>query len=151
VKATLLAVDLGLTGGLALYREDGALVWARSFRFATVAQFKRALPRLLDECGALRFLYVEGDKHLGDLWARAAEKRGAETTRVTPETWRARLLKAQDRASGPRAKTVAERRAREVIEVLAEKKPTSLATDAAEAILIGLYGALAVGWLDRAP
>ena len=148
---TLLAVDLGLTGGLALYREDGALAWVRSFRFANMAQLKRAMPGILDECGELAHLYLEGDKHQGDLWARAAEKRGARATRVRPETWRAELLRAKDRASGARAKTVAERRAREVIEALAEKKPTSLATDAAEATLLGLYGAMSLGWLERAP
>jgi hypothetical protein len=41
--------------------------------------------------------------------------------------------------------------ARRVIEWSDAPRPTSLRHDAAEAILIGLFGVLELGWLDRLP
>ena len=45
--SSLLAVDLGLKTGLALYGEDGKLRWYRSKNFGTTARLKRAVYSLL--------------------------------------------------------------------------------------------------------
>jgi hypothetical protein len=49
------------------------------------------------------------------------------------------------------AKSTADDMARRVIEWCGAARPTSLRHDAAEAILIGLWGVLEAGWLDRVP
>ena len=53
--------------------------------------------------------------------------------------------------SGTQAKQTADELARRVINWSEAPRPTSLRHDAAEAILVGLWGALEVGWLERAP
>jgi hypothetical protein len=137
---TLLAVDLGRYAGLACFDDDGALVWFRSQNFGTITRQKKAIPRVLDECPGLTRVVVEGDKHLGDLWKRAAEKRGAKVSWVAPETWRAALFDAREMRHGADAKATALRVAREIIDASGAKKPrTPLVDDVAEAICIGAW------------
>ena len=148
---TLLAVDLGLRTGLALYGEDGRLLRYRSTHFPNVGTLKRALPRVLDEAPNLAWLVCEGDRHYGTIWARLAEKRGAKVLRLSAEHWRGDLLSERERGDGVRAKESADKIAREVIAAFGAKRPTSLTHDVAEAILIGLWGVLEVGWLSALP
>ncbi len=148
---TLLAVDLGLRTGLAVYGEDGRLLRYRSTHFPNVGTLKRALPRVLDEAPNLAWLVCEGDRHYGTIWARLAEKRGAKVLRLSAEHWRGVLLSERERVDGARAKESADKIAREVIAAFGAKRPTSLTHDVAEAILIGLWGVLEVGWLTALP
>jgi hypothetical protein len=140
----ILAVDLGLWTGLACYAVDEdapeRLVWFRSQHFASITVLKRAIPRVLDEVPGLSVLVLEGDRHLGDLWARLAQKRGARVVRVSPEQWRSVMLLPRDQRDGPTAKAAAVRVAHEHIEKSAAQRPrTALVDDAAEAILIGAW------------
>jgi hypothetical protein len=136
---TLLAVDLGLRTGLACFNE-GALVWFRSQNMGTLTRLKKAIPVVLDECEELSLLVVEGDRHLGDLWAKLAVKRGAEVRRVSPEVWRAELMLPREMRTGAGAKLVAQRKALEIIDASACKRPrTPLVDDVAEAICIGAW------------
>jgi hypothetical protein len=136
---TLLAVDLGLYAGLAAFNDDG-LLWFRSQNFSTITRLKKAIPRVLDECPLLHTVVVEGDRHLGELWQRAAEKRRAHTIWVRPETWRESLLLPREMRSGATAKENALRIAREIIDASPVKKPrTPLVDDVAEAICIGRW------------
>jgi hypothetical protein len=148
----ILAVDLGLWTGLACYArgdDDGGsraarLVRFRSQHFATVSALKRAIPRVLDEAPGLSLLVLEGDRHLGDLWAKLAEKRGARVVRVAPEVWRPAMLLPREQRDGPTAKAAAVRVARGIIEASAAKRPrTALVDDVAEAIVIGAWAARA--------
>lgn len=82
--AALLAVDVGVRTGIALYGGDGRLRWYRSHNLGSANRLKRALPTLI-----------------GD---------GTGVTHAT-----------------------------------------SLRHDAAEAILVGLWGALDLGWLTAIP
>lgn len=142
---TLLAVDLGLYAGLAFFDDDGALIWFRSQNFGTITRLKRAIPRVLDECPGLARVVVEGDRRLGLFWSRAAAKRGATTSWVAPETWRAALFNPRDMRSGADAKATATAHARTVIDACGTKKPkTPLVDDVAEAICIGAW-ALSAG------
>ena len=140
-EETLLAVDLGLAAGLACFRiDDGALLWFRSQQFGTMTRLKRAIPRVLDDCPSLGRVVVEGDRHLGDLWRKAAEKRGARVSWVAPETWRASLMFARDRRHGSDAKERALELALDIIEARGAKRPrTPLVDDVAEAICIGAW------------
>ena len=141
---TLLAVDLGLAAGLACFRiDDGALLWFRSQQFGTVTRLKRAIPRVLDECPGLARVVVEGDQHLGDLWRKAAQKRGAVVSWVAPETWRAAMMYARERRHGKDAKHKAIELAKDIIEAHGGKRPrTPLVDDVAEAICIGAWALL---------
>lgn len=144
-------MDLGLRSGLAVFGRDGSLLRYRSTHFPTVGALKRALPRVLDEAPGLSWLVCEGDRHYASLWARLAEKRGAQILWASAETWRAVMLAPGERADGVRAKASAERLARQVIALSGAKRPTSLTHDVAEAIVIGLWGALEVGWISALP
>ena len=142
----LLAVDLGLRTGLAAYDDTGTLLWYRSQNYGSPARLRRAVPGVLDRVHALTHLFLEGDRNLAEIWARAASRHDIEPHMVAAETWRAALLAPRLRRTGPDAKRNAESLAREIIERTGARKPTSLRHDAAEAILIGFWGATQLGW-----
>jgi hypothetical protein len=71
--------------------------------------------------------------------------------RVSAEKWRALFLRQRDQRSGEQAKRIADGIARRVVEWSDAPRPTSLRHDAAEAILIGLWGVIDVGWLPGVP
>ncbi len=145
-EPTLLAVDLGLRCGFARFGPDGRLRGYRSTNFGKVTRLRRAVPGVLAEIPDLAAVVVEGDRALGDLWERGAKRRSARFLHVAPETWRAALLSGRVRSSLP-LKEAADALARRVITWSGAPRPTSLRHDAAEAILIGLWGALELGWL----
>ena len=147
----LLAIDLGHKSGLAVYGDDGRLVRYRSTNFGSRSRLKRAVWGVLREVEELAWVVVEGDRDLGQVWRKAAVKQGARFHNVPPETWRAELLHARQRRTGAVAKESADTLAREVIAWSGAERPTSLTDDVAEAILIGLWGALEVGWLAENP
>ena len=147
----LLAVDLGLQCGFALYGRDGKLVRYRSSRFANVGQLKRGAYGVLKEIPQLQALVVEGDKHLAKIWESAATRRGAQVEVISAEVWRAPLLLPRQQRSGAAAKDAADALARRVIAWSGAPRPTSLKHDAAEAIGIGLWGVLKRGWLPALP
>lgn len=102
---------------------------------------KAAIPRVLDEAAPLATLVVEGDRHLADLWAKLATKRGALVHRVAPEQWRKAVLLPRQQRSGRDAKSASHEIAREAIDAGEAPKPkTPLNDDVSEAICIGLFG-----------
>lgn len=147
----LLAVDLGLRSGLALYGRDGRLRWYRSQNFGTQTRLKRAVPSVLNGAGPLAWLALEGGGPVADVWEREAARRALPVLRVAAEDWRARLLYAREQRSGTLAKDAADGLARRVIDGSGAPRPTSLRHDAAEAILLGLWAVLEVGWLEQVP
>lgn len=149
--ATLLAVDAGLKTGLALYDASGRLLWYRSQNYGTAARLKRAAHGTITSVPDLEHLVVEGGGNLAEAWLREAERRGVQTRSVHAHQWRRELLVPRDRRDGARAKATAVDLAPMVIEWARGKRPTSLRHDAAEAILVGLWGLLAVGWVTRRP
>lgn len=151
VGSRLLAVDVGLATGLALYGADGRLLAYRSQHFGSAEALKRAVGRILAETADLAWLVIEGGGSLAEIWVREARRRMLAVQRVPAERWRARLLLRRQQRSGPQAKHSADGLARRVIEWSEAPRPTSLRHDAAEAILIGLWGVLEVGWLDGLP
>ncbi|MBI5508009.1 MAG: hypothetical protein HY903_04580 [Deltaproteobacteria bacterium] len=147
----LLAVDLGLKAGLAVYADNGRLQSYASRNFGTRTRLKTAIAHVLAEVPDLRFIVVEGDRTMGAWWGRAALRVGAQTLHVSAEVWRPVLLLPREQHSGVEAKRHALRLSRQVISWSNAPEPTSLRDDAAEAILIGLWGVLAVGWLQKLP
>jgi hypothetical protein len=149
--ASLLAVDLGLRTGLALYGPDARLVWYRSQHYATRTTLQRGVHGLLDACPDVSHIVLEGGRPIADIWLRDAQRRGILVRQIAAEDWRGRFFDPKDRRGRDRSKLTAEVLARRIIEWSGAPRPTSLRHDAAEAILIGLWGVLEVGWLERGP
>ncbi len=147
----LLAVDLGLRTGLALYGGDGRLRRYGSHNFGSAARLRRGAPAVLAEPGDLEWVYIEGGGPLADIWMREAERRGITARLVSAETWRRAILYEREQRNGEQAKRVADTLARRVIAWSGAPRPTALRHDTAEAILIGLWGVLEIGWLERLP
>jgi hypothetical protein len=148
---SLLAVDIGLRTGLALFGQDGRLRWYRSHNFGTAARLRRGVRGVLTELPHLAWLVLEGGGTLADIWAREAARRDIPVRQISAEAWRCQFLYPREQRRGAHAKDSAKDLARRVIAWSQARRPTSLRDDAAEAILIGLWGALEVGWLERLP
>ncbi len=149
--AALLAVDLGVRTGLAAWGDDGRLRWYRSQNFGSAARLRRAVPGVLDTESDLARLVVEGGGALLEPWTVGAATRGLTVQQVSAEAWRSLFLLPREQRTGAGAKATAGVLARRVIEWSGARRPTSLTHDAAEAILVGLWGVLSAGWLDRLP
>lgn len=149
--SALLAVDVGLRAGLALYNEAGRLQWYRSQNFGSAARLRRAAPSILADLPDLTYLVLEGGGSLAQVWENRALARDIELLRISAEDWRADLLLSREQRNSSRAKQHAADLARQVIDWSGASRPTSLRHDAAEAILIGLWGVLQIGWLPALP
>ena len=148
--SALLAVDVGVRTGLALYGADGRLRWYRSQNLGSIARLRRAAPQFITDNGAT-VVIAEGGGPVADVWESACERLGVEHLRVSAERWRAELLLARDQRTGEAAKRTADIVARRVIEWSGAPRPTSLRHDAAEAILVGLWGVVQMGWIPAIP
>jgi len=89
---SLLAVDLGLRTGLALFGHDGRLQWYRSHNFGTAARLRRGVRGVLANLPHLACLVLEGGGTLADIWAREAARRGIPVRQISAEAWRQRPL-----------------------------------------------------------
>ncbi|BCR04617.1 hypothetical protein DESUT3_16860 [Desulfuromonas versatilis] len=148
---SLLAIDLGVRTGLALFGGDGRLRWYRSQNFGTAARLRRALPGIFQQQPQLRWLILEGGGALATLWEKEANRRQVAVRLVSAEKWREMLLLPREQRTGADAKHCAGEMARRVIEWSGAARPTALRHDAAEAILAGLWGVIAIGWLSAIP
>jgi len=106
---------------------------------------------VLDAEPRLRWLVLEGGGPLADIWSHAGERRGLEVRVIGAERWRERFLYDRERRTGGQAKANADTLARRIIDWSDAPRPTSLRHDAAEAIVIGLWGVLEAGLLDEVP
>jgi hypothetical protein len=149
--ARLVAVDLGLRTGIAVFDGTGAVRSVTSRNLGRRSRLRGAARAVVGEQDRLDVLVVEGDRGLAAAWERQAAPRGARCLQVTPEVWRARLLHPRERRDGRAAKAAADPLARTAIATLGGQRVTSLRHDAAEAVLIGVWGLLEVGWLDTLP
>jgi len=148
---SLLAVDLGVRTGLALYGRDGRLKWYRSRNFGTIQRLRRGVSAVLDGISDIDRLVLEGGGELAEIWEREAIRRALPVIKINAELWRKEFLYPREQRSGRDAKQKAGEMARLVILWSGVRKPTSLRHDAAEAILAGLWGVMDVGWLKSLP
>jgi hypothetical protein len=146
---SLLAVDLGIRTGLACFRRDGRLDWYRSRNFGSRARLKRAAAAVLDEADPVSYVVIEGGGDLVVPWASECRRRSIEVLQLDAGLWRRELLLPREQRSGTDAKKNADTLARKIIEQSGAKRPTSLRHDVAEAICVGVWGMLQVGWLSR--
>jgi hypothetical protein len=148
---SLLAVDLGLRTGLALYDADGKLRWYRSQNYGSSPRLRRAVPGIFQTTPGITNLVIEGGGPLARIWEREADRRAIDVLRIAAEAWREQLLYTREQRTGSQAKGVADHLARRIIRWSGATRPTSLRHDAAEAILIGFWGVMQLGWLQRIP
>lgn len=144
----LLAIDLGHRSGFAVFGDDGRLQTYRSTNFGSASRMKKAAWGILRDVEDLAWVVAEGDRNLAEVWEKTAPKFDAQFLLTSADRWRDDLLLKRERRSGARAKEAADELAREVIEWSGAARPTSLRHDAAEAILIGLWGVIQAGWLS---
>ena len=149
--SSLLAVDLGLKTGLALYGDSGKLLWYRSHNFGTTERLRRGVPGILDSTPNLTALVIEGGGNLATVWEKEAERREITVYRIDAGKWRHLFLFPREQRTGVDSKKHAGEIARRVIEWSGTARPTSLRHDAAEAIMSGLWGVLYLGWLNELP
>lgn len=148
----LLAVDAGVRAGIAIFGPDGRLERYRSTNFGSVKRLKSGVYGVCAEIDDLTHLVVEGaGGGIADPWVKEARRRDLNLRQVHAGIWRERLLHPRDRRSGSAAKEQADVLARRAIEASDARRPTSLRHDAAEAILIGLWAVLELGWLSTLP
>lgn len=148
----LLAVDLGLRTGLALYGRDGRLVSYRSQNLGSRSRLRRAAGSVLGDHGDAQRLVLEGGGDIADIWKKAAERAGRRVRVIDAGVWRRLLLLPREQRSGADAKEAADGLARSIITWSGAPKPKgSLRHDAAEAIAVGLWGVLDAGWLAEIP
>jgi len=147
----LLAVDLGIKTGLVLYGRDGRLCWYRSKNFGSAARLRRGIYGLLREIPDLARIVLEGGGSVADIWEREAGRMAIPVKRISAEDWRRMLFYPREMRSGSKAKQNAVEMARRVIGWSGAARPTSLRHDAAEAILVGLWGVVDAGWLGNVP
>jgi len=148
---SLLAVDLGLKTGLALFSKEGKLQWYRSRNFGTKARLRKAAASVLKEAGTVEVLVIEGGGDMETPWIGEAKRKGIEVLQLHAHAWRKHLLLSRHQRSGPEAKKHADKLARQIIKWSGAKNPTSLRHDAAEAICIGLWGVREMGWIHEFP
>ena len=73
--SVLLAVDIGVKTGFALYGQDGRLLWYRSQNFGSTERLRRGVRSVLDTVPHLAWLVLEGGGPLADIWIHAATRR----------------------------------------------------------------------------
>ncbi|MBL7976803.1 MAG: hypothetical protein JNN12_00580 [Bacteroidetes Order II. Incertae sedis bacterium] len=139
LSGCLLAVDVGIRTGFAVYDETGTLVQYGSHNYGSVSRLKQAAWGHLSEIRNLHVLVLEGGGTLAEVWQHTAQKRGIRVIQLYAETWRKDLLYQREQRTGKMAKSFAEEVARKVIRESNLPAPKALRHDAAEAILVGKW------------
>ena len=152
-KSRFLGVDLGLATGIAVYNRDGRLEAVRSRHFQSRDALRSAAGAILDEIAHVHSVILEGGGDLAEVWQRAAVHRGIHLRIVQAHHWRARFFYPREHRSGPEAKAHAIKMAAQVVDWSETRgvSGASLGHDAAEAVMVGLFGVIDAGWLADPP
>ena len=97
----------------------------------------------------INYLIIEGGGPLRKIWDSYLERKNIEVMHIMAENWRNDILFEREQRKGKQAKEKALHYAQKVIEKLSEKKSGPLNINAAEAILIGLWGMKELGWIKN--
>jgi hypothetical protein len=143
----LLAVDAGVKTGLALYNNQGQLCWYRSHNMGSISSLRKAAYRLLHSVENLRWLVIEGGGPVSEAWVKEAVKLNLNIIRTDAGEWRKALLHPREFRNSAIAKQSAISLSKPVIEKSDAPSVNRPDHDAAEAILIGLWGCGQAGFL----
>ncbi|HOH99736.1 MAG TPA: hypothetical protein PLE85_04280 [Bacteroidales bacterium] len=148
----LLAVDLGIRTGFAVYTNQPLILAYGSRNYGNASRLRRAAASMVREIPDLHYLVIEGGGPLAQAWSEEARRLGIAVQLTSADVWRKDILYSRERRSGIQAKQQAIQMARRVIDHLNGPKPqTALQDDAAEAILCGWWALGKLGWLDPLP
>lgn len=150
-RSVLLGVDLGLATGLATFNRDGRLIKVQSQRFASRDALRRGISDIIAGIEHLAWVVAEGGGPIAEVWERASQYRGVPMKLVHAEQWRPRFMYPREHRDSEGAKRHAMRMAREVISWSGLKGVGEIRHDAAEAIMVGLWGVIETGWLPDPP
>ena len=164
----LLAVDLGLKSGVALYNKQGKLLRYEQHLFnrdklddeikaivegwESDIQSSDTMSSSNEEPWTVTKIALEGgDVAIFNAWDSAAKD--ISITRVSPEEWRFHLLSEKERISGAASKAAARLIARQVVSDfgIMGNHEGKFKTDVAEAVLLGFYVCKKLGWISRDP
>lgn len=144
----LLAVDLGVKTGLALFNSEEKILWYRSRNYGNKQRLRTDIQNVLNDISSLRFVFLEGGGDIARLWLKECRKRKIHFRQIYAEDWRKDLFNPKDMRTGEQAKKHAVWLAGKVVEQCQGPRPTSMLDDAAEAVLVGYWGLIQVGWAD---
>jgi hypothetical protein len=164
----LLAVDLGLKSGVALFNKQGQLLRYEQHLFnkdklneeiktivegwESDVQKSDIIPSNGEQLWSVTKIAVEGgDVAIFNAWDSAAKD--VSISRVSPEEWRFHLLSEKERTSGATSKAAARLIARQVVSdfgIMGNHKG-KFKTDVAEAVVLGFYVCKKLGWISRDP
>ena len=148
----LLAVDMGLRTGIAVYGPDGRLKSYRSKHFGSLAELRKGVPTILREAPPLGWIWLEGGGDIAEVWEKQAAHRGIDFRQVHAAAWRESLMLPRQQRSGAIAKKEADGLARRVIAWSGAPKPKGeLRHDAAEAIPHQIFGTRSSRFTSNAP
>ena len=164
VQELLLAVDLGLKSGVALFGRDGTLLRYEQFHFEKkslveaakhlVESWESTVNEVDEEEGGLphriTHIALEGaNGYMLQAWADA--RSDLSILRVPPEEWRADLLLAKERTSGSNAKAASRLIARQIVDDFGvmSNHQGKFTTDVAEAVCMGFYVGRKLGWIEE--
>jgi hypothetical protein len=139
-REVLLAVDLGLSTGIAVFDEKGDLCRARSHHLPDKSSFRRWVSAILREFPEIQYVIIEGGGDLAEIWKKALSKKNIRLKLINAGAWRQEFLLPREQRSGSQSKEVAIEMAKELIRNSPVKNKGPLRHDTAEAIMTGLYG-----------
>ncbi|MCF8302220.1 MAG: hypothetical protein K9I94_03015 [Bacteroidales bacterium] len=147
----LLSVDCGIRAGLALYTNEARLLWFESHNYGNRPALRRGVQSVFQKHPNIAWLIIEGGGPVADIWKNYAKKQFIKVRQIDAEKWRNELFYKKEQRNGSMAKQNADTLARKMISYSGIALPKKLRHDAAEAILIGLWGLLDTGWIDEIP
>lgn len=135
----ILAVDLGVKTGMALFEASGEPVWVRSSNFGNATRLKKAVPGFLDALPERSILVMEGGGTMGEIWKKEAKKHSISIVQIHAGEWRKDIFYQRDQRSGVSAKNNALQLAMQILRKSGIPAPKSMTDDAAEAFLVGYW------------
>jgi len=142
----LLAVDAGVKTGLALYDNKGCLCWYRSHNMGSVASLRTAAYHLLNSIENLSWVVIEGGGPVAQAWIKEATRKNLNIIRTDAGEWRKVILHPREFRNSAIAKQSAITLSKQIIESSYAPSANRPNHDAAEAILIGLWGCREAGF-----
>lgn len=131
-----------------MFRSDGRLLWFRSQNFGNKVRLRKAIPWILNLEDEIDYIIIEGGGPLRKIWDARLEKRNIHAIHIMAEDWRADILLEREQRKGSKAKQKALDYAEKFLLAQSIGKTGELNINAAEAILIGIWGMKKLGWID---
>ena len=147
----LLAIDAGVKTGLALYGRPDKLIWYRSHNMGSVSSLRKAAAHLLHSIEGLMVIVIEGGGPVAEAWKKEAIQTGLEIISTDAGVWRKELLFPREYRDSLTAKQAAIGLAKKIIDKSDAPSANFPTHDAAEAVLIGLWGIKKHGWIQELP